>query len=127
MRRLIDIHDAQRQFLDAMRSHHLALNSNETLIADGHFRRCNAVNKEGHRGRNDGSYILHLSNHGAYGGFRNFTTSKEFIKWHYQSSRPLSAEEREQLDRVYQEHMAALKAERLQAEADGRKEAKALW
>jgi putative DNA primase/helicase len=85
--------DAKRQFLQAMARRRLELAGD--LVADGNLQRCNAGNKDGHSGRGDGSYILHLDGYPA-GGFKNWTDGRGWEDWKYKLARPLTATEREE-------------------------------
>jgi phage/plasmid primase-like uncharacterized protein len=126
--RRFDSYEAKRQFIEDMRDSSLILTSGDDLIADGEWHRCTASNKEGSRGRNDGSYILHLTSNAAHGGFQNFTKKTGFIPWHYRSpGHRLSDEERNQIEREYKEHRAAAEAKRAKARAKATREANELW
>ena len=85
MRRQIDIFEAQQQFIAAMRDGSLTLG--RELIADGRIHRCDAANKEEGRGKNDGSYVIHLTNcDWPYGGFQNHTLRSGWTNWRYADS-----------------------------------------
>jgi len=94
MTRKPDIYKAEQQFIAALRTRNLELS--DALHADGELHRCNAANKEGNRGRNDGVYVLHLNGWPA-GAMRNYTDSKGWTKWKYTSEERFSATERAKL------------------------------
>jgi phage/plasmid primase-like uncharacterized protein len=127
--RQIDSYEAKQKFIEDMRLHgSLVLNPGDDLIADGQFHRCTASNKEGSRGKGDGSYILHLTSDAAFGGYQNFTKRTGFISWHYRSpGHRLSAEELKRVEREYKEHRAAAEAKRAKACAKATREANELW
>src|SRR5262249_30494453 len=119
--------EAKQKFLDAMRDGKLAVRHN-ALIADGRFHRCDATNKEGNRGRDDGSYILHLTSDAAYGGFRNFTLRTGFVSWSFRSpGSRLTPEQQRQLEREYKEHRRKVLAERARAQKKAIREAHDRW
>ena len=101
--------EVQQEFIAAMQSNSLRLAG--PLIADGQIHRCDASNKEGWRGKNDGVYVLHMDGVPA-GGFRNYTLGGQWQKWCAKLTRPLTeAEKREisvRVEAAQEEHHVGL-------------------
>lgn len=88
--------DAKRKFIEAMRAGRLELS--EELIADGHWHRCDAANKAGNSGKNDGCYVLHLDGV-PRGSFINYTTDHGNVtNWVFKLDRGLTQDEHRQLE-----------------------------
>lgn len=74
---MIDEFDVIQQFSDAMQARGLI--PPHPLEADGQLHRCDV---EGHNGKDDGSYLLHLDKWPA-GGFQNFRDGLGWENWRY--------------------------------------------
>jgi phage/plasmid primase-like uncharacterized protein len=112
----INLAEAERAFIAAMRDQrHLVLDRG--IQADGRIHRCDAGNKPGSRGKNDGAYVLHLDGWPA-GAFCNYTDGIGWRKWKYQGGPRLSASE-------YAELMAQTRAAQQRASRERYKQARA--
>jgi phage/plasmid primase-like uncharacterized protein len=113
--------EVKRQFLDAMMQRGLVLHGEP--IADGRMHRCNVAGKRGKSGWGDGRYVLHLNGAIPAGGFQNFITGGEWVKWCFDLGRDLDDIERAELDRFFAEskrrnaEQAALDAARARGKA----------
>lgn len=116
--------EAKRQFEKALASHQLSLSGD--LIADGKFHRCDATNKPGHRGKNDGAYVLHLDGV-PRGTFINYTTDATHTNWTFKGSRPLTEAEQRELAQTIEAAKTEAQASREASEDQARKDAKKIW
>jgi phage/plasmid primase-like uncharacterized protein len=125
LRARINPQDARTEFTAAMRGRGLAL-SQDGLIADGEFHRCNVASK-GRNGVNDGSYVLHLSPV-PHGAFTNWTDGRGFTRWRFKTSRKaLTAEEEREIERAMAKARTTYAKERATLRAEARVKAKNMW
>ena len=117
--------EARRQFTAALEAHRLKLSG--SLIANGLFQRCDATNKPGKSGKDDGQYVLHLDGV-PRGAFINYTTDNgKWRTWSLKSDRPLTQTERQALDTKIKAEMAQQRAAVAEAREHARQQAKRIW
>jgi len=121
----INSHDAQRQFIDAMLARELELS--DQLEADGKLHYCDATNKKGSHGKNDGRYVFHPDGWPA-GAFKNYTDGGGWTKWKYRNANaPLSAEEKTRLVQQARKAQAIASKQRYRKRKEAQNEAQRRW
>jgi phage/plasmid primase-like uncharacterized protein len=120
-----DTTEVHSQFRDALREHHLELS--QELIADGEIHRCNAANKIGHSGRDDGAYLLRLTGNIPSGWLQNWTEDRDPVRWHFNPGRNLTSAERHELEREAAENARAYRRYLEKVREEARKKAVRMW
>ena len=110
--RLISAED-ERQFLAAMQSRGLALESGKRLVANGEWQLCAVVNK-GRAGKGDGRYVLHADGAAPWGLYHNWCDGKDPDHWRGDRNRNLTEAETKDLERRIEE--VRIEHERVAAE-----------
>jgi phage/plasmid primase-like uncharacterized protein len=121
----VDVLEAKSAFVAAMQKRSLELS--DGLMADGHFHRCNASNKRGWHGKNDGAYVFHLDGGIPRGGFCNYTDGHGWQGWVYKTSRHLTDEERHKLERESEQARAKIAKLRERAYQHAQRRALRRW
>jgi putative DNA primase/helicase len=119
----VNPHDVETAFLKAMAQRSLKLNGR---LVHGSRTRCNASNKEGNHGTNDGSYVLYLDDHPA-GGFINWTDGLGWEKWSYHRPAELDEPTRERHRRQFENIKAEAESEQQERYEKGRQRAVGQW
>ena len=114
-----------KQFIVAMKARNLMLANGQQLITDGHWHRCDAINKP--NGKGDGSYQLHADGPAPWGLIRNWTDGKGTDYWRGEIGRSLTDAEQQAFDRVKEEALIEAEQEATEYAANARELARRLW
>jgi putative DNA primase/helicase len=111
----------QQQFATAMQRRGII--PPKQLIADGRIHRCNLKTRNG---RGDGAYLLHVNGTVPAGWLCNWQTG-ESENWHFETGRPLSHAERQEIARKHADAAEARDEDREREQVRAAEKAVRLW